>query len=543
MVYWVEAATHTIWQIHYNGEQKSIALNQSVENPVALSFNNSKLYFADNSHQNGSIKMASIDNKDQVNVLLTSHGNAINDIKIFSDKMQTGENSCRTINGDTFNGSSPNGGCAELCLFNGTHPVCACTHGEVSSDGKSCTSFDEFLIYSRVVSIESVHLTDNQNLNSPITKIQHPKLLRNAIGLSYDYDQQRIFYSDVHSSSINWVFFNGSDHRILVSKQVSVEGLSYDSMSRSLFWTSNGDASIRAIDTTKLNENFESNSNLVRQVIQLGTNDKPRGIAVEPCMGMVYWANWNTEAPSIQRAYITGYNLHSIITVDILMPNCITIDYENHKLYWADARLDKIERTDYDGSRRVVLAHTTPKHPFGITVYKQYLYLSDWILHAVVRVNKYSGGELTWLRKDIGRLMGIVAVYNTTTECSASRCLPMNGGCEDACFVVNDRIKCECTSGQLGLDGKRCIHGLPPCAAGQFRCRSQECIPIELTCDQISHCADGSDENEDYCNSRHCPTNYFKCRNARCIPMNQTCDGMFSYLSPWLLLLLFFYPF
>lgn len=52
---------------------------------------------------------------------------------------------------------------------------------------------------------------------------------------------------------------------------------------------------------------------------------------------MVYWTNWNSGAASIQRAYITGYNLESIITTDIRMPNAIAIDYENHKFYWADA--------------------------------------------------------------------------------------------------------------------------------------------------------------------------------------------------------------
>lgn len=423
--------------------------------------------------------MASIDNLMQNKLILSSYANILSDLTIFSDKIQTGQNPCATANG----------GCAELCFFNGTHPVCACSHGEVSSDGKSCVPFDEFLIYSRVVSIESIHLTNNVNMNSPISKIQHPKLLRNTIGLSYNYEKKRIFYSDVHSSSINWVFFNGTEHQILVNKQVSVEGLVYDPIGQNLFWTSNSDASIRAIDTTKMTDDFESNFNMVRQVIQLNPHDKPRGIAIESCMGMVYWANWNAEAASIQRCYVTGYNLQSIITTDIRMPNTIAIDSDNHKLYWADARLDKIERADYDGSHRVILAHSTPKHPFAITIYKNYLYFTDWVLRAVVRVNKYSGGDVTWLRKDIGRLMGIVAVQNLTTDCVASPCLLLNGGCEDACFVVNEKIKCECTSGKLAPDGKHCIQAQTTrCPAGQYRCKSSECIPIELTCDQINHC-------------------------------------------------------
>lgn len=218
IVFWCES--HTIWRIDYNGESKSIALNRSIESPVVLTIFDSKLYWADNSHQNGTVKMASIDNLAQSRLIFSSYANILSDLTVFSDKIQTGENPC----------SQSNGGCAELCFFNGTHPVCACSHGEVAADGKSCVPFDEFLIYSRVVSIESIHLTNNVNMNSPISKIQHPKLLRNTIGLSYNYEKKRIFYSDVHSSSINWVYFNGSDHRTLVNKQVSVEGLVFSSI-------------------------------------------------------------------------------------------------------------------------------------------------------------------------------------------------------------------------------------------------------------------------------------------------------------------------
>lgn len=518
IVYWCESASHTIYRIDYNGDSKSIASNQSVVNPVALSIYDSKLYWADNSQQNGSVKMAPIDDLTQVQVVLTSYANPLNDLKIFSDKIQTGENVCMFANA----------GCEELCLFNGTHPVCACSHGEVASDGKTCVPYDEFLIFSRVVSIESIHLTNNINMNSPIPKIQHPKLLRNTIGLSYNYNQRRIFYSDVHSSSINWVFFNGSDHRILVNKQVSVEGLVYDPISENLFWTSNSDASIRAIDTRNLTDDFENNSNMVRQVIQLGTHDKPRGIAIESCMGMVYWANWNADAASIQRCYITGYGLQSVITTDIRMPNALAIDFESHKLYWADARLDKIERTDYDGTHRVILAHSTPKHPFALAIYKNYLYFTDWVLRAVVRVNKYSGVDVTWIRKDIGRLMGIVAVQNSSIECDANPCQVLNGGCEDSCFVIDRKIKCECSAGILASDGKRCLQTTPQCSTGQFRCKSKDikCIPFELTCDQVNHCLDGSDENTDYCNVRVCPPDFFMCNNRRCIPSMQTCDGI-----------------
>lgn len=148
------------------------------------------------------------------------------------------------------------------------------------------------------------------------------------------------------------------------------------------------------------------------------------------------------------------------------------------------------------------------------------------MLRAVLRVNKYSGVDVAWLRKDISRLMGIVAVQNTTQDCFASPCAVLNGGCEDACLVVAGKVKCECTSGVLAGDGKRCVQTNRMCEVGKFKCKSKECIPFHLTCDSVPHCMDGSDENVDYCNVRLCPSNYFMCNNHRCIDLNQTCDGI-----------------
>ncbi|KAL1115242.1 hypothetical protein AAG570_007273, partial [Ranatra chinensis] len=68
----------------------------------------------------------------------------------------------------------------------------------------------------------------------------------------------------------------------------------------------------------------------------------------------IYWTNWNAHHPSIQRAYTLGFDQESIITTDIRMPNAIALDHAAQKLYWADARLDKIERCDYDGTERIV---------------------------------------------------------------------------------------------------------------------------------------------------------------------------------------------
>ena len=61
------------------------------------------------------------------------------------------------------------------------------------------------------------------------------------------------------------------------------------------------------------------------------------------------------------------------------------------KLYWGDARLDKIELVYLDNMVRIVLKKAAPQHPFDLAVFDRYLFYTDWVLHAVVRVNKITG--------------------------------------------------------------------------------------------------------------------------------------------------------
>lgn len=81
--------------------------------------------------------------------------------------------------------------------------------------------YDSFVMYSRVVSIESIHMTNAAIQNSPYPSIKNTSLMRNAIGMTFNYKQKRLFYSDIQRGSINTVFFNGSGHAVLVESKFS----------------------------------------------------------------------------------------------------------------------------------------------------------------------------------------------------------------------------------------------------------------------------------------------------------------------------------
>jgi integrin beta 2 len=65
-----------------------------------------------------------------------------------------------------------------------------------------------------------------------------------------------------------------------------------------------------------------------------------------------------------------------------------------------------------------VLSQGVPEHPFDMTIYGEFLFWTDWVQHAVIRANKYTGEDVTWLRSGVPRPMGIVTVYNNTNDCT-----------------------------------------------------------------------------------------------------------------------------
>lgn len=74
-------------------------------------------------------------------------------------------------------------------------------------------------MYSRVVSIDTVHINDASIQDPPIPSIKNGTHLRNAIGLAFSYEMRTVFYSDIQKGSINSVLFNGSGHAVIVESE------------------------------------------------------------------------------------------------------------------------------------------------------------------------------------------------------------------------------------------------------------------------------------------------------------------------------------
>ena len=128
----------------------------------------------------------------------------------------------------------------------------------------------------------------------------------------------------------------------------------------------------------------------------------------------LFWSDWGSKA-KIEQARLDGSNRSVIINSSLGYPNGIVIDTKSDILYWCDAQLDKIEAYYLiDGKRIVVADKRQVAHPFGLSLFKNYIYWTDWGKRAIRRLNVQTN-QTRDMRKNMLSLMGI-SVYDESRQ-------------------------------------------------------------------------------------------------------------------------------
>lgn len=106
----------------------------------------------------------------------------------------------------------------------------------------------------------------------------------------------------------------------------------------------------------------------------------------------MYWTDWG-EYPKIERAGMDGSAGTRSVIVDynIRWPNGLTINYEESRIYWVDAKLGYIHRCGFLGQGREIVTEENIVHPFSITMYSETLYWTDWSTDSIESYNKVTG--------------------------------------------------------------------------------------------------------------------------------------------------------
>ena len=185
----------------------------SVQTVMAITFGGGFLYWADRVISDGAILCAKPENLTSPETLDTGV-KRVRDLQLYSKTRQTEINSC----GDD------NGFCAEICIYLGAAAQprdyqCQCVHGRLAEDERSCKPYDEFLMFSKSSAIESLHFFEDVARSPPFPPIDSADVVRQAIGLAFDYEGRTLFFSDIMRGSISSVMFNGSNHRVITDRE------------------------------------------------------------------------------------------------------------------------------------------------------------------------------------------------------------------------------------------------------------------------------------------------------------------------------------
>jgi len=105
----------------------------------------------------------------------------------------------------------------------------------------------------------------------------------------------------------------------------------------------------------------------------------------------VYWSNDISSGPCLERAGLDGIHRHTVVT-GVPYVTSLTIDYSQHRLYWLRVSCNCIESSDMSGDDRQLLVMGL-KQPFGIALYLDRVYWTDWRRQSIESVDKLNGSD------------------------------------------------------------------------------------------------------------------------------------------------------
>ena len=245
--------------------------------------------------------------------------------------------------------------------------TCNCRYGFVG-DGFQCSLAPRFegdyIMFTQGMSLLRIPFQPTKTDRGQLILTKPYQI---PVGLDTDCLKGQVYWTDVAHGSINRVFYNGSTVETIISENSSPEGIAIDWASRNLYWT---DSLNDAIKVARLDGLMQ------KTLITDGLID-PRGIAVHPGIGKMYWTDWNRLAPKIEVANMDGTMRSIFIQNDLSLPNNLAIDYEHHDLCWTDAGVKKIECVNLHGHNRRII-HSPNQYPFDLTIAGDFIYWTDW---------------------------------------------------------------------------------------------------------------------------------------------------------------------
>uniref|UniRef100_A0A671UNK4 Low density lipoprotein receptor-related protein 2b n=1 Tax=Sparus aurata TaxID=8175 RepID=A0A671UNK4_SPAAU len=505
-VYWSDSHFDTVETVTYSGLDRKIVLNGATQapHPFGIAVFENHVFFTDWAKM-GVIRTNRFDGSNPSLIYRTANrpGHVVVSHPVLQPVVM---NPC----------GRHNGGCQQICVLShrtdndGLGFRCKCHHGyDLQPDRHSCFKVKDFLMIATSLGVRGIPL--NLSLQEDITlPLSGFGASFSGSAVEFDGSEGSIFYNDRSRGLVYKSNLNGTVQQILTGYRVgSIDAMAYDWTSKVLFWTTSTYRSVVAYRITD-----KSRLDIVTGLRY------PKGIAVHPGVGFLFWSDWYRPAV-IMRAFTDGKTRISRIKT---------------MLYWVDAELKQVGHISVYGTDRQTFTNLGQiTQPFSLTIYTDYLYVSDTRTRGIFEMRKRDGGGNIMIRQGITGIMNIKA-YTADLHSSNNLCkcniLP-NGRCSHFCFPTPSYGRvCGCPYGmKLQVNQRDCIKddSVPPpdtsCGDQAFACDEGHCTPLSQRCDGIADCFDKTDE-ANCTDTATCSPWAFTCNNKHCIRSSWRCDGM-----------------
>lgn len=388
----------------------------------------------------------------------------------------------------------------------------------------------QFLLVAQREHISRIDLAEEKLEKLPVHD------LKNVIAIDFDMLNNCLYWADIVNDTIGRQCFNGTNApEILVETDLSsIEGMAFDWVSKLLYYVDGVKMRIQVIRT-----DISTMGRMRRTILGPNNLQKPRGIAVHPMNGYMFWTDWAPGNASVSRANLDGTAVKRLFVEPVVeWPNGITIDHIAERVYFVDARQDYIGSSDFDGQKfkRLISQNNWVSHPFAVAVFKDNMYWDDWKESMIFVADKDHGLGISPIMGELSGLMDL-KVFAHSIQQGTNACANNTKACSHICVgAPNQGFTCLCPDGMVMINGKcMCPEGVEPyqnntcprvastCSANQFTCNNDVCIPLFWQCDGENDCGDRSDEIN--CRSQKTCFPNFKCdNNTKCISHAWVCD-------------------
>ncbi|KAK0096570.1 hypothetical protein PV326_005114 [Microctonus aethiopoides] len=333
---------------------------------------------------------------------------------------------------------------ATCVAVGGSDFACVCNEG-FTGDGLKCSTSRHaanfLLINQGTATLRIPYFPTATYPGSPI----HLKYDQMAIAIDIDCADGRAYSSDITGNKITKLSYNGSIVETFITDVSSAEGISIDWVSRNIFWTDSGKGTVEVANLNTKKRKVLINDGLVN----------PRGIAVHPYRGKIFWSDWNRVMPKLEWANEDGTGREVFLQGDaVKLPNSLSIDWAMDELCWSDAGTFTISCTPIDNRVVRVIAKNLA-YPFGLAISADNYYWTDWKTHKIEVISKTTNEmekSLSIPPGGSGKLYGIVAVPESCPRVS-NVCQYENGRCHKDQLCLPDGQggrTCACADNNAG---------------------------------------------------------------------------------------------